>query len=608
MAGVAAARLTGRDDDSLTIDRDFVPEDDETYHLIIRDKQGREWGPVVIDSFPDACTIALNAADRLIVESQHGQLDDVLPDERSEAARLMILAGDYRPFDGLLVSATPSGRYWDILLVNDDQRVHTADQTEIVPAPYTPPSLFAPAPEAPSIDVDSFYAVARRGTVHIELEAGWQPAPGAVRYVAELSYDEGAADTPAAASWTPVHDGVGTRFTAVIMPQPFTLRAAAIGVRQGLWRYRTVASVPAPQLPPEIVTQAALSAALGALMQQLDSTRQAAVAPALAELRDRLDALGQTTAGLAAELHERIENSIINYIGQRYGDAVSEITEVRTVAAGIADALTELTAGTDDRFANALVRFTVLDAPAGVAARVSIDLRAEADDDYAATGLIMDAGVTAIGGKPQIVFYAQVAAGDPVPVMTITNGEVQIVGARLSVTDEDGAPAAAFNGSFIQDLTVGTLKFVEGSILNPQVGVFSGVSLRTDALASGDAATAWVDIGSFTVAVDSLTENIIAQISFAQVVLITTISGASVGVELQFLRDTTLVNSVSVMHPGGPMPILPFMGMNIDAPPSTGTKVYKWQVRAHKTAGGSGNVQWAVGGSRASLFQPKTGI
>jgi phage I-like protein len=91
--GVAVARLAGRDGDTLTLDRAFTPEAEETYHLLIRDKRGREWGPVLIDDFTDDRTLVLNTADRVVVEGQHGELDDVLPGPRSEAARLVVPDG-----------------------------------------------------------------------------------------------------------------------------------------------------------------------------------------------------------------------------------------------------------------------------------------------------------------------------------------------------------------------------------------------------------------------------------------------------------------------------------------------------------------------------------
>lgn len=245
------ARLVDRAGDTLTLDRQIEVEPGETYHLALRDRFGREWGPCLVQSIAGN-TLALDAADRQIVEGQHGQLVNVLPDvSRAAPAHVTLLKGDYRLFDGLVIEARPVGpELWDVTIVNDDQRVHAVDETEVTPAPWTPPPMITPPPDKPV--VKGVYGLLQQGTLSLTLEAGWQAAPGADRYVAEISYDDDAADAPAAATWTPVHDSRATRLSVGVMPQPVTLRVAGIGKMQGAWAYATIVDVPELRLPPEI--------------------------------------------------------------------------------------------------------------------------------------------------------------------------------------------------------------------------------------------------------------------------------------------------------------------------------------------------------------------
>lgn len=274
---VGFGRLEERDGDVLTLDRPFVAAPGETYHVALRDKRGREWGPCRVASIVGN-VVTLDAGDRLAVEAQHGALDLILPDTAvQEPAHVTLLAGEDRLFDGLLVDARPIGsQHWEVTLVNDDQRVHALDETEVMPAPWTPPAMIAPVPDAPQ--VRGIYADVKRGTLGLELHASWQPASGADRYVAEVSYDEDAADEPETSSWTPAHDGAATRLIAAVAPQPLTLRVAAIGRLQGPWVYYVIDVVPDPLLPPDVVGAEALKEELRLTTRRMQEMYEKAIA------------------------------------------------------------------------------------------------------------------------------------------------------------------------------------------------------------------------------------------------------------------------------------------------------------------------------------------
>ena len=307
------ARLIDRAGDTLTLDRSIAVEPGETYHLALRDRFGREWGPCLVQSIAGN-QLVLNAADRHIVEGQHGQLAQVLPDtSRAAPAHVTLLKGDYRLFDGLVVEARPVGsELWEVTIVNDDQRVHAVDETEVTPAPWTPPPMITPPPDKPV--VKGVYGLLQQGTLSLTLEAGWQAAPGADRYIAEISYDEGAADDPAAATWTPVHDSRATRMSVGVMPQPVTLRVAGVGKMQGAWAYATIVDVPELRLPPEIEDP---------IKQELeDYTRDA-----LIEADKRIKQVHASVRSLADEAR-RMAAAVIAQSEKGYEDYKTAIREI----------------------------------------------------------------------------------------------------------------------------------------------------------------------------------------------------------------------------------------------------------------------------------------
>jgi hypothetical protein len=369
--------------------------------------------------------------------------------------------------------------------------------------------------------------------------------------------------------------------------------------------------------PDVRVDESELSASVRALLQQLDVTRGAALATVLAALQAQVDQLQQSTSGMVALLNDRIEGSIINYIGQRYGDAVSEITDVRTIAEGLADLFINVFVGNTVESGNALFRMTVVDPPDGVATRIQLEARANTAEDFAATGVMFDAGVTALGGKPQITFYAQVEDGDPVPVMLISNGTVKIVGAKLTVTDSAFAPAAAFDGSFIEDLTVNTISITQGAVLAAQAATPSNPSYSSLTTTGGAYDSNYVTIASFTVDVNEFTEFVRTDMILSEVLINWSGSGSVLyQIRLRLLRDGTDV----VWPPSGtPYSITsstratdlaqvnPFAW--IDFPDDEGSHTYEWQIRINCSGAiTSGTGSWSAGPVQAAVQVPKNQI
>ncbi|HEV7344145.1 MAG TPA: host specificity factor TipJ family phage tail protein [Devosia sp.] len=244
--GVETAALASRAGDALTLDRDLEHEIEGDAYVIVRGKDGAEWGPCLVQSFAGR-VLTLDAADRAAVASSMGEMASILPAERSERAHVLVCDGEMRPFNGLVVSAVPdaAGKV-SILSVVDAPEVYLADATEVMPSPWTPPVLPPQNPARPL--VFGLFAQLKAGIAQLELDAMWQPTPGAIGgYVAEVSYDDDSIPD-AAKTWTPVYSGFANRFTAPVLPQKLVLRVAAIGVLQGPWTKRVFTLGEVPQI------------------------------------------------------------------------------------------------------------------------------------------------------------------------------------------------------------------------------------------------------------------------------------------------------------------------------------------------------------------------
>jgi hypothetical protein len=616
----------------ITVDRDLDPGSEAEYHVIIRDRLGREWGPCLVHSFPTERQIRLDAADRFIVEAAHGELEGLIPGGRSEPAHVSLLIGaGTRLWDGLVVGARPNGKFVDVVCVNDDQRVHSADETETTPAPYTPPDIFAPIPDAPVIT--GLYAKAERVTMGVELQAGWQPSPGAQRYIAEISYDENADSAPNAASWTPVHDSVGTRLAVSIESQDVTLRVAAIGQRPGPWTYAFVSDVPLPELPPQIVNDRALDLALRAQIQQFqeqifqrseDFQQQIAqVSQALNnQVSGIIESLGQIRIGVgqrygqnaaavqqamvaiadadeafalfkqtveaafgtdieayvetveaaftsANEAIAQLEQTVAAELSGQINSTINELqVTVATVENSLALLQTYAESNYDDLSAKGLFRITTGAAPGGASSRIELQARASSSDTFAQAGIVIDAGVTALGGKSQVQIYAQKAVGDPVPVFTVADNAVRLDGSVLFPRDVLGAAKE------------------QGGVV-----ARSGITYSGGVYDSG-----WIDAVEVDAIVDATTDCVDLSMQVGNVDFS---FSAAMTASIRLLRNGTQIHPPSAFSNG-----IPIFGTSgalatsvysiapydfVDLPPSSGTYTYKWQVRMRVASGGSGS-------------------
>lgn len=448
--GVETVALASRAGNVLTLDRAWEHAITDDAYVIIRGKDGREWGPCLVDEI-DGRICTLNAADLAAVSSSMGSLTSILPGPRAEKAHVLICEGDLRPFNGLVVSATPdaSGKV-SILSVIDAPEVYLADATEIMPSPWTPPTLPPQNPAAPL--VLGLYGELRAGIAQLELDAMWQPASGAIGgYVAEVSYDDDDAVPDAQKTWTPVYANRQNRFTVPVLPQPLVLRVAAVGVLRGAWSKRvfTLGDVPSILVPGENLDLAEIfdeiSQKIGSDLKWLSVT--------VKDVLDNLERFGSLLSEQdLANFNDRL--SMREELKVTAGDIQAGFIRFIEVALGpegaIAQALEALYAAVGGSTAKVLVRYAAETTPVGVSARWGLQMSTDNGETYG-----------------QAAFLVQVRDG---------NSEIVLAADRTVVSNADGSEVFALfdeNGLMVRDITAGLIKSASGnSFWNLSTGAF----------------------------------------------------------------------------------------------------------------------------------------
>lgn len=334
-------------------------------YVIVRDKTGEEWGPCLVDSIVGR-TVTLNAADRSSVEATMGALSGLLPDDTAEPATVIICTGTARPFNGLVVSARPNGASRvDVIAVIDAPEVYLADGEEVMPSPWQPPTLPPAIPLRPVIL--GLFAQLKPAAAAMELDAMWQPSPGALRYLAEVSYDEGE-------SWVSIYEGETNRFTATVLPQVLWLRVSAIGSLQGPWAIRQFAD---GEVPTIIIPSSWIDVDLTNVAR--DVAGQLGLRPR--QIIEQFKQLGTLLEEVDRENYTKRE-ALFREISVELEGLEASFTEIIEVALGpggaIAVALESLYAAMGGNSSQVNIRWEAVAAPSGYAARYAI--QAAVDD------------------------------------------------------------------------------------------------------------------------------------------------------------------------------------------------------------------------------------
>jgi hypothetical protein len=517
--GVQTASLEAHSGDALTLDRDIDPVAGDIY-VILRGKDGKEWGPCLADSIVDR-VVTLNAADRAAVVTSMGSLASILPGARSERAHVLICDGEMRPFNGLVVSAVPrdDGQV-EVLAVIDAPEVYLADGTEIMPSPWTPPTLPPQNPARPLLL--GLYAELRPGTAQLELDAMWQPSAGAIGgYVAEVSYDDDVVPD-SAKSWTPVYAGPANRFTVPVLPQKLVLRVAAIGVLQGPWTKRVfvLADVPDISLTPddfypdlgdtlEVLNQGLewLAASNKKVRDDLQSVvvrlqdqgntsddNFQQLRTALSVETDLIKAdyeLLVTTAvgildGQIVGITSRVETLEVAYADPVTGNAalasgldaiVVQITDGTTGLVALANSITGIETSVGDISADAKIRMVSQSSSGDSYSTVGIQARATTGDAWTTAAILLDAKST---GESRVLLVGQkiglMDSGGTVYAMFDATG-AYFATARIQ--------DASITNAKITDATITSAKIADAAITSAKIGNAAITNAKIGTLAVG---------------------------------------------------------------------------------------------------------------------------
>ncbi len=236
-AEIAAYNNTSR---AITFDRDLDWDATALNHYIeVRRRDGQPWGPVRVTRGTSDRIAIVNFTDMQAETTRQGMslADAIARSDLMDRPTAAFSPGEPRTFRVLITEGTPDtdGEHITLSGVMDDTQVYNVVETGVPPLP-TIPDVFSP-----SIPVVSGLGaqVYQRG-MNLIMQAGWQPAKGAVVYRADVSYDSGA-------SWVRAYEGDKTTFEAVVASAPVVLlRVAGITVSNvvGQWSIVAINSPP----------------------------------------------------------------------------------------------------------------------------------------------------------------------------------------------------------------------------------------------------------------------------------------------------------------------------------------------------------------------------
>ncbi|MBI5111872.1 MAG: hypothetical protein HZA68_07855 [Rhodovulum sp.] len=407
----------------LTLTLDTEMEAAAGRYAMLRDRQGREWGPCAV-TWPNAGEphiVALDAADVAANESFHGVTFDAVfaaDDEDMTPVLVGPLAELRDPF--LVAAVAPQGRdNVTIEAVYDHPGVWTALAEPLPPEPVVPSIGDAADPAYPTVPWVRARCVAKAANLAMEWACG--TARGAASYVVMLSYDDGA-------TWEEVSDGLVTSGSYQIRHEPgaqVKVLAYAIGT----------AGSPGPTVFTTFSTFAAT-----VTPETLEDGLRRYVTEQVGASQRAVEKLIQRVAALAAEVDAvtwRDRQQIKTDLQSQSEQAWAGISTVQTVATSTSAALASLSTTVTARFGT--LEASVQQVQAAVA---------DVDGKLGAIwGVKVDAGRRV---QSLYLFDDGTTAGVAFTVDTFTialgsNGPEAAVPAFVAVV-EDGVPTFAFNG------------------------------------------------------------------------------------------------------------------------------------------------------------------
>jgi len=474
-----AAQVEGANGNTLMLDG--APDIASFPYLMLRDREGLEFGPVAVTAGGSPNSIVLNALDLAAAQTQSGKtLSQVLATGSQDMSTGLFGTLTELQKSYLVKSGVPDGeRNVRITLVTDDPRVWSYIGSSV--PTYTPPS--APLPDFP------FYvALNARGVQHTSsLEVQWALQPAAPGYSNEvdLSYDGGS-------TWEQIYQGAAVNGAAPIRyidAGAVQLRARPTSASGTIGAYSASVTflTPAPAVPgqyviPQSIGWPQLNAAFAEeaiLVRALEdgSGEEAAMISATARHFEAQHA--EAVSGSASATFDSriilLSDGVTAQAGQisvlqaTAGDLSARVSTTEVAISSLGDNSSALSERIDEveaiaqaGAANGEVRFTAVSSPQGAAAAWDLELSAQAiGGGYVTAGMRVQ---VESGGGSQIVLSAddllvRSAAGDFTP-FAVSGGEIVLngvtrVGQSIRSLATVGSPA----------VPVMEIDFVNGSII-----------------------------------------------------------------------------------------------------------------------------------------------
>jgi hypothetical protein len=191
------------------------------HYVEVRRRDGRPWGPVRVTRGTSARIAIVNATDMATETTRQGMTlaQALARSDLADPPTADFSPAEPRAFRVLITEGVPDtdGEHITLTGVLDDPIVYTVTETGVTPLP-TIPDIFSPSiPVVTALGAQVY----QRGMTLV-LQAGWQPAKGAIRYIADVSYDN-------RATWVRAYEGDATTFEAIVGgAQTIFLRVAGI--------------------------------------------------------------------------------------------------------------------------------------------------------------------------------------------------------------------------------------------------------------------------------------------------------------------------------------------------------------------------------------------
>lgn len=205
-AEVAAYNDTAR---QITFSHDLEWDSGALNHYVeIRRRDGQPWGPVRVTRGTSDRIAIVNAADAATEATRQGMslADAIARSDLADRPTAAFSPSEPRTFRVLVTEGTPDtdGEHVQLAGVVDDPTVYEVTETGVTPLPSIPDVFSGAIPVITTLAAQIY----QRGMNHV-MQAGWQPAKGAVTYRADVSYDLGE-------TWVRAYDGDGTTFEAIV--------------------------------------------------------------------------------------------------------------------------------------------------------------------------------------------------------------------------------------------------------------------------------------------------------------------------------------------------------------------------------------------------------